>query len=134
MDHDQNFKNLILDYPLQALQLFAAPEAQTLLARQHIKITPIRQEQAKHRLKDHFRATDVPLLVDWPDGQKEAIVFALEEESQSPRFSIHRLARYCLDLAELYNTQRVVPVVIFLGKHSRQQQLGSTPEPTQHAI
>lgn len=28
--HDQNFKNLILDYPLQALQLFAPQEAAAL--------------------------------------------------------------------------------------------------------
>jgi len=27
MSHDQNFKNLILDYPRQALQFFAADEA-----------------------------------------------------------------------------------------------------------
>ncbi len=38
----------------------------------------------------------------------------LEEESDARRFSIHRLAHYCLDLAELMETDRVVPVVIFL--------------------
>ena len=30
MSHDQNFKNLILDYPRQALEFFAAEEAQHL--------------------------------------------------------------------------------------------------------
>ena len=30
-------------------------------------------------------------------------------------FSIHRLAHYCLDLSELFETSRVVPVVIFLN-------------------
>ena len=44
------------------------------------------------------------------------MLFVLEEESNSSRFSIGRLAHYCLDLAELYDTDRVVPVVIFLNK------------------
>jgi len=40
----------------------------------------------------------------------------LEEETDARRFSIHRLAHYCLDLAELLKTERVVPVVIFLRR------------------
>ncbi len=44
----------------------------------------------------------------------------------SGRFSVHRLARYCLDLAELCKTERVVPVVIFLheGNYPRELVLG----------
>ena len=38
----------------------------------------------------------------------------LEEETDSRRFSLHRLAHYCLDLSELFETDRVVPVAIFL--------------------
>lgn len=49
-----------------------------------------------------------------PDGRREAVLFVVEEESDPRRFSIHRLGRYCLDLAELFETDRVVPVVIFL--------------------
>ena len=30
MDHDQNFKNLILDFPQDALKLFAATEAEAI--------------------------------------------------------------------------------------------------------
>ncbi|WP_317623134.1 hypothetical protein [Thiohalomonas denitrificans] len=64
--------------------------------------------------------------MEWPDGRKEAIVFVLEEESQTGRFSIHRLAHYCLDLAELLQTDRVVPVVIFLrsGRQPKALVLG----------
>lgn len=110
--HDQNFKNLILDYPLQALEFFAAAESMHLGP--GIRITPIRQEQLKSRLGDRFRELDVPLLVEWPDGRCEALLFVLEEETNPARFSIHRLAHYSLDLAEMYATSRVVPVVIFL--------------------
>jgi Domain of unknown function (DUF4351) len=113
MTHDQNFKNLILDYPQQALAFFAAEEARGIVDVE-ARIVPVRQEQLKERLGDRFRELDVPLLVEWPDGRREAVLFVIEEESDPSRFSIHRLAHYCLDLAELLKTDRVVPVVVFL--------------------
>ena len=119
--HDQNFKNLILDYPHEALAFFAEGEAGENLSQ--ARIIPIRQEQLKDRLGDRFRELDVPLLVEWPNGNREAIVFVLEEETQSNRFSIHRLAHYCLDLAELMETDRVIPVVIFLNSGTRKNSL-----------
>lgn len=124
--HDQNFKNLILDYPIQALQLFSPEEASSL--DESVRIVPIRQEQLKERLGDRFRELDIPLLAEWPDGRREALLFILEEETNPNRFSIHRLAHYCLDVADLCQTSRVVPVVIFLnsnGKESTELTLGS---------
>jgi len=115
MNHDQNFKNLILDYPRQALEFFAAEEK--YLFEGNVRITPIRQEQLKHQLKDRHRELDIPLMLEWPSGSKEMVLFALEEETQSSRFSIHRLAHYCLDLGEMFNTNKVVPVVIFIKKY-----------------
>jgi hypothetical protein len=69
----------------------------------------------------------VPLLVEWPDGRRAALLFVIEEETDPKRFSIHRLAHYCLDLAELFDTERVVPVVIFLhrGDYPSRLRLGS---------
>jgi hypothetical protein len=124
MDHDQNFKNLILDYPREALAFFAASEAEGLL--EGARIIPVRQEQLKERLGERFRELDVPLLVEWPDGRRAALLFVLEEQSEARRFSIHRLAHYCLDLAELFETEQVVPVVIFLhgGRYRRELTLG----------
>jgi hypothetical protein len=112
MTHDQNFKNLILDYPREAIALFAAAEARAIEA--EARVTPVRQEQLQERLGERFRELDVPLLVEWPDGRREAILFVIEEETEPARFSIHRLAHYCLDLSELLDTPRVVPVVVFL--------------------
>ena len=60
--HDQNFKNLILDYPIPAIQFFAGPEAVDITA--DVRVTPIRQEQLKDRLGDRFRELDIPLLVE----------------------------------------------------------------------
>jgi hypothetical protein len=112
MSQDQHFKNLILDYPRAALALFAAAEAVDLDP--GVRVVPIRQEQLQARLGERFRELDVLLLVEWPDGRPAALLLVLEEESDPRRFSIHRLVHYCLDLAELFGTDRVVPVVIFL--------------------
>ena len=112
VSHDQNFKNLILDYPRHALAFFAAEEAPG--PGDEVRILPVRQEQLQERLGQRYRELDTPLLVEWSDGRRKAVLFALEEESDGRRFSPHRLARYCLDLAELFDTDRVVPVAIFL--------------------
>ena len=119
--HDQNFKNLILDYPREALAFFAQEETGEDL--HHARIIPIRQEQLKERLGDRFRELDVPLLVEWPNGNRDAIIFLIEGETQGNRFSIHRLAHYCLDMAELMKTERVIPIVIFLNSGTRQESL-----------
>ncbi|QLF93292.1 hypothetical protein HW090_08840 [Pseudomonas sp. ABC1] len=118
VSHDQNFKNLILDYPLQALQLFAPQEAVHLDT--STRFTPIREEQLKDRLSDRFLELDIPLLLEWPDGRREALLFVIEQQTEPRQFSIHKLARYCLEIAELMDTRRVVPVVIFL-KANRQE-------------
>ena len=112
VSHDQNFKNLILDYPREALDFFAPDEAPK--PDDDVRIVPLRQEQLQERLGSHWRELDVPLLVEWRDGRREAVLFALEEETDAGSFSPHRLAHYCLDLAELNGTDRVVPVAIFL--------------------
>ena len=112
ISHDQNFKNLILDYPREALAFFAAGEAPS--PEDEVRIVPVRQEQLQAVLGGRYRELDVPLLVEWTDGRRDAVLFALEEESRGRRFSPHRLAHYCLDLAELFETDRVVPVAIFL--------------------
>jgi len=93
MNHDQNYKNLILDYPREAIAFFAAAEAQTIDA--GARILPVREEQLKERLGERFRELDVALLVEWSDGRRSALLFVLEEETDPKRFSIHGLAHYC---------------------------------------
>jgi hypothetical protein len=99
MSHDQNFKNLILDYPRQALAFLAEAEARRITP--EVRITPIRQEQLQERLGERFRELDVPLLVEWPTGERAALLFVIEEESDPRRSSLLRLAHYCLDIVEL---------------------------------
>ena len=83
MSHDQNFKNLILDYPRQALQFFAKEEAAAI--DDSVDIVPVRQEQLKERLGDRFRELDIPLLVKWPGGRREVLLFTLEEQTFNSR-------------------------------------------------
>ena len=101
-----------MQYPRQALRFFAPAEAEGIDRR--VRITPIRQEQLKPHLTDSFFELDVPLLLEWPDGRREALIFIVEHESNPGRFSITRLASYCLAVAEAMDTPRVVPVVIFM--------------------
>ena len=109
MDHDQAFKNLILDYPAAALEFFAGVGDLG-----GATITPVREEQLQEVLGSRYRKLDVPLQVEWPDGRRAGVVFIVEEETEPRRFSIHRLIHYCADLAELLKTTQVVPVVVFL--------------------
>ena len=110
--HDHSFKNLIDDYPREALAFFAPREAP--LPEDDVRIVAVPQEQLKERMGDHFRPLDLPLYVEWADGRRDPLAFALAVETDPRRFSLYRLAHYCLDLAELLETTRVVPVVVFL--------------------
>lgn len=125
MDHDQAFKNLILDYPQAALEFFAGVGGLAEAA-----ITPIREEQLQAVLGSRYRKLDVPLLVEWPDGQRAGVLFVVEEETEPRRFSVHRLVHYCVDLADLLKTNRIVPIVVFLhaGEFSHGLQLGDDEE------
>nr|VFK43894.1 MAG: conserved hypothetical protein (putative transposase or invertase) [Candidatus Kentron sp. TC]VFK48416.1 MAG: conserved hypothetical protein (putative transposase or invertase) [Candidatus Kentron sp. TC] len=125
MSHDQNFKNLILDYPLAALEFFAEEEAAVIPS--SARITPVRQEQLKKRLGERFRELDTPLLVEFSGEKQQAVLFILEEETESRYFSIHRLIHYCVDVADMLNITRVVPVVVFLrpGRYPLSLDLGT---------
>ena len=82
--HDQNFKNLLLDYPVQSLEFFAGEEAGMDLF--EARIIPVRQEQLKERLGDRFRELDTPLLVEWPDGRREGILFVSKKRPKPASF------------------------------------------------
>jgi len=114
MCHDQNFKNLLLDHPHQAVAFFAATEAVAIGV---ARITPVRQEQFQERLGERSSASWTYRC--WWSGPTDDVRpwrSCSKKESDARRFSIHRLAHYCLDLAELLKTDRVVPVVIFLRR------------------
>ena len=65
--HDQNFKNLILDYPREVLAFLAAEVANAVDA--GCRIVPLREEQLKERMGERFRELDVALLLECLDGR-----------------------------------------------------------------
>lgn len=77
--HDQSFKNLILDYPRQALEFFGRRRGGERPCRSPHRTHPARA--LMERLGERFRELDTPLLVEWPDGRREAILFVVEEET-----------------------------------------------------
>ena len=126
--HDQNFKNLILDFTLAAVRFFGGPEGWDIP--DDAVFTPLRQEQLKYMLSDSHHELDTPLEVRLPGGEREAIVYVLEEDTEPRDFSIHRLSHYVLEVAELNKTRRVVPIVIFLraGEVETELVLGTERE------
>lgn len=113
-EHDRRMQDLIVDYPEQAIALFVAEEAQRI--DQRAEITSLRQEMSKYKLSRPLRRLDVPLEVKWSNGEREGIMFVIESETHAWAFNIYRLAHYCLDLSELRDLKRVVPVVVFLDR------------------
>jgi len=55
MSSDQNFNNLILDYPREAIGFFAAVEARAIDA--GARLLPLREEQGRFKLEIAVRAT-----------------------------------------------------------------------------
>jgi hypothetical protein len=123
--NDQNFKNLLLDFTLAALRFFGGIEGEDIP--DTAVITPLRQEQLKERLASGHHEIDASFLVDLPNGEREAIVYLVEEETEASQFSMHRLTHYMVEVAALHRTERIVPIVIFLrgGTPATELRLGT---------
>ena len=109
--HDQNFKNLILDYLRESLEFFAQSEAAFFTP--DVTITPLREEQIKEWMGDRGAILDVPVIVKWPHGEQAGLIFCFEHNTQDAKDLIKRHALYCIKMSMLYDTDRVVPVAIF---------------------
>ena len=120
----RGFKNLILEFPRQAIEFAAASEAAKLDA--SVRILPLREEELKERLGDRFPSWTCPCCWNGPMAAARRCCLSSRKKPSPSDFSIHRLGHY-LDLAELYHTERVVPVVIFLhpGPFRETLSLGS---------
>ena len=108
MDHAQSLKQLIVDYPHEAVALFAASAGGSVDASAAITVIPAQ------RLSAQFLDLDIPLFVQREEGRREALLFVVEPGRKPAPNAAHRLARCCLELAELLQTDRVIPVVVYL--------------------
>ncbi|MGI0016256.1 MAG: hypothetical protein ACREBU_22780, partial [Nitrososphaera sp.] len=105
--HDQNFKNIIVENPWEAIT-FAMPKCINFF-QQESEIIAIREETLKTFFAESFMRTDVPLLVRYDDV---AFTFLIEHQHDPDAFSIHHLARYVSFLEEQHKRD-VVPIVYF---------------------
>jgi len=110
--HDHNFKNLFLDFPKEALDLFF-PKAQQQWG-QVLKIEFIRQEPKKNKLSESNFVLDMPILFSFENQQ--LLLWLVEFQEDKSKFSIYKLLHYTTDLMECYPQALVIPTVLFTDR------------------
>ncbi len=109
LSHDDNFKNLLLDFPEASLEVFF-PQALEVWGKV-LEVSFERQEPRKHHLADPGLRLDIPILFTFA-GHK-LLLWLVEFQEDKQKFSIHRLLRYTIDLMEAHPDAVVVPTVLF---------------------
>ena len=110
--HDHNFKNLFLDFPVEALDLFL-PKAKELWGPVR-KIEFIRQEPKKNKLAEGHLVLDMPILFSF--DKKQLLLWLVEFQEDKSKFSIFKLLHYTTDLMECYPYALVIPTVLFTDR------------------
>ena len=110
--HDHNFKNILLDFPVESLQFFFPNALEKWGAVQ--KITFVRQEPKKHQHSDANLVLDMPILFRFEE--RSLLLWLVEFQEEKSRFSIHKLMRYTVDLMEAHPDATVVPTVLFTDR------------------
>ncbi len=108
--HDQNFKNLFLDFPLETLEWILPETIQSFGP--VIKYDFSRQETRKDKLADGHLALDIPILYTFRNNRK-LLLWLVEFQEDKSEFSIYKLLRYTTDKMEAYPDALVVPTMIF---------------------
>jgi hypothetical protein len=111
--HDQNFKNLFLDFPTEALEWIFPQAIQTWGPVQHVEF--LRQEPKKRKLSDSHLVLDMPILFSF-QHDKQLLLWLVEFQEAKARFSIYKLARYTLDMMEAHPGAVVIPTVLFTDR------------------
>ncbi|MFH0726555.1 MAG: Rpn family recombination-promoting nuclease/putative transposase [Pseudomonadota bacterium] len=112
VSHDQNFKNVFLDFPKEALEWILPDIPAKMGELRHVKF--VRQEPGKRRLRDAHLSLDMPILFTFDQGQ--VLLWLVEFQEDKNRFSIYRLLRYVTDLVEKHPDALVIPTVLFTDR------------------
>lgn len=107
--HDQNFKNLFLDFPKEALEWFLPETLQKWGSVHHVEF--LRQEPKKRKLSDAHLILDMPILFTFQAHQ--LLLWLVEFQEDKTKFSIYKLLRYVTDLMEAHPEALVIPTVLF---------------------
>ena len=110
--HDHNFKNVLMDFPREALAWVLSDIPEHLGKIQGVEF--VRQEPKKRSLSDRHLALDMPILFTFEHGR--VLLWLVEFQEDKKRFSIYKLLRYVTDLMEQYSNAMVIPTVLFTAR------------------
>jgi hypothetical protein len=110
---DQIIKNLVMDYPADALE-FIKPEIFERYGRP-VKIDFNIQEIKKHSHFDRSMKNDIAVTYTFGDS-KRVILVLIEHWSDKSKFDIYRFAHYVIDLARKFSDVEILPVALFTDR------------------
>ncbi len=110
--HDQNIKNLFLDFPGEALEFILPTAIEELGPIRNISFE--RQETQKFKLSDAGLVLDMPILFSF---EKEQLLLWLTEfQEEKKDFSIYLLSHYTIEMMQANPKATVVPTVLFTDR------------------
>ena len=112
VSHDQNFKNVFMDFPKEALEWILPDIPAKMGVVRHVQF--VRQEPAKRRVKDAHLSLDMPILFTF--DKRQVLLWVVEFQEDKRRFSIYKLLRYVTDLMEKYPDALMIPAVLFTDR------------------
>lgn len=110
---DSMIKNLIRDYPVDALDFFE-PGIIKAYGRP-ISVSFNIQEIKKHSHYDHSMKNDIAVTYTFANGKKTVLVL-IEHWSDKSKFDIHRFAHYLIDLSKRFPDIDILPVALFTDR------------------
>jgi hypothetical protein len=116
ISYDQETKQLVREYPLEALRFYGRDEGRALPDATRVEF--LQQEQISEHLGQGHRLVDVLPLVTLPDGRRQARAFMLEQTSRTGREVVFQVAEYLFKVGywmeREYGITDIVPVIIFV--------------------
>ncbi len=116
LSQDGMIKNLIRDYPVDALDFFN-PEIIKLYGKPVRVDFPV-QEVKKHSHYDKNLVNDLTIIYEFKKGKKLVLVL-VEHWSHKSKFDIHRFAHYLIDLEYRYPGYEKLPVALFTDESKK---------------
>ncbi len=113
---DQIIKNLLRDYPVEALEFFN----EDIIKKYGypVKIDFNIQEIKKSSHFDSNMQNDMAITFTFENGKKVILVL-VEHWSDKAKFDIHRFAHYLIDLSKRFPKTDIFPVALFTDKSEK---------------
>ena len=113
---DEMIKNLVRDYPLDALE-FLKPEIIQKYGKP-VEISFVIQEVKKHSHYDKNLKNDIAVCYTFGKNRRVVLVL-IEHWSDKAKFDIHRFAQYTIDLSKRFPEAEILPVALFADRSEK---------------